>query len=418
MSDNNELFSERFCTEHLEEIAHLDRVRERALLLSDFTLGDFVRMDRRLLGHLRGLTLREAMAWRCIRNYIDVQGAKPGVLFAAGIVAFAGGDQQRLEEYRAWLDDRVPRYPLMEKIARWIAPAWHRIGEFSLARNDNGLDVIWRLTAAATPGEADDVIASTPRNSTPEVLTAIANTVRKFGLQRFAADMTILLEHQDQAVRCAALMALLRLDDAAALDRLWGAQWADLECPELFYRAMTALPPSDVPAWIERLENQGWRREALVCTAFSGLPALLPYLSGKIDAPQLSTLARLCHVAVAGYQPAGNVSDPKRIDSDDSSVEFAPIDQPEMFFFHEGNHRYESGGAESQTGDASSDSHVVAGRAITTQHAVSILRNGMQLQRVIAGYWLEGREGGIRLDPMAPGFFQAQELSVTMRKFV
>ncbi|NLA20617.1 hypothetical protein GPU89_39050 [Burkholderia cepacia] len=115
MSDSNELFSERFCTEHLEEIVHLDRVRERASLLSDFTLDDFVRMDRRLLGHLRGLTLREATAWRCIRNCIDTQGATPGMLFAAGIVAFAGGDRGRLEEYRTWLDDQVPRYPLMEK---------------------------------------------------------------------------------------------------------------------------------------------------------------------------------------------------------------------------------------------------------------------------------------------------------------
>src|SRR5579859_2543235 len=100
MSDSNELFSERFCAEHIEEIVHLDRVRERALLLSDLTLGDFVRMDRRLLGHLRGLTLRETMAWKCIRNAIEVQGATPGVLFAAGILAFAGGDQKRLEEYQ------------------------------------------------------------------------------------------------------------------------------------------------------------------------------------------------------------------------------------------------------------------------------------------------------------------------------
>ncbi|WP_412026040.1 hypothetical protein [Burkholderia cepacia] len=411
MSDSNELFSERFCAEHIEEIVHLDRVRERALLLSDLTLGDFVRMDRRLLGHLRGLTLRETVAWKCIRNSIEAQGATPGVLFAAGILAFAGGDQKRLEEYQTWLNDQVPRYPLMEKIARWIAVAWHRIGEFRLARADNGFDVVWRLTAAATPGEADAVIASTPRSSTPEVLTAIANTVRKFGLQRFATDMTLLLEHDDRAVRSAALMAMLRLNGAVALDRLWGAQWADLYCPEPFYRAMTALSPSDAPAWIARLENQGWRREALVCAAFSGLPALLPYLSGKRDTPQLSTLAKLCHVAVAGYKPEEYASDPKPIDRDDSDVEFSPIDQPEMFFFHDGNHRYEPSGAESQTGDASPDSRMVAGHAITTQHAVSVFRNGMQLQRVIAGYWLEGQDGGSCLDPMAPGFVQVQELS-------
>ncbi|NLA20616.1 hypothetical protein GPU89_39045 [Burkholderia cepacia] len=105
--------------------------------------------------------------------------------------------------------------------------------------------------------EADAVIASTPRDSASAVVTAIANTVRQFGLKRFAGDMTILLEHQDRAVRSAAFMALLRLEGAAALDRLWRAQWTDLDCPELFYRAMTVLPPSVVPEWIERLENQG-----------------------------------------------------------------------------------------------------------------------------------------------------------------
>ncbi|WP_322072911.1 hypothetical protein [Burkholderia cepacia] len=417
MSDSNELFSERFCTEHLEEIVHLDRVRERASLLSDFTLDDFVRMDRRLLGHLRGLTLREATAWRCIRNCIDTQGATPGMLFAAGIVAFAGGDRGRLEEYRTWLDDQVPRYPLMEKIAKWIGPAWYRIGEFRLAGLDNDFDVICRLNAAATSEEADAVIASTPRDSASAVVTAIANTVRQFGLKRFAGDMTILLEHQDRAVRSAAFMALLRLEGAAALDRLWRAQWTDLDCPELLYRAMTVLPPSVVPEWIERLENQGRRREALVCAAFSGLSAQIPYLSGKIDAPQLSTLAKLCHVAVVGYLPAEHVSGSGRIGKDDSSVEFAPLDQPEMFFFHEGNHRNAQDGAELQIENASSGSRVIAGQAITIQHAISIFQKGVQLQRVIAGYWLESLEGGGRLDPTAPGFFQVQELSAMTLRF-
>ncbi|WP_423395767.1 hypothetical protein [Burkholderia sp. LMG 21824] len=333
------------------------------------------------------------------------------------IVAFAGGDRGRFEEYRTWLDNQVPRYPLMEKVAKWIGPAWYRIGEFRLAGLDNDFDVICRLNAAATPEEADAVIASTPRDSASAVVTAIANTVRQFGLKRFAGDMTILLEHQDRAVRSAAFMALLRLEGAAALDRLWRAQWTDLDCPELFYRAMTVLPPSVVPEWIERLENQGQRREALVCAAFSGLSAQIPYLSGKIDAPQLSTLAKLCHVAVVGYLPAERISSPGRIGKDDSSVEFAPLDQPEMFFFHEGNHRNAQDGAEVQIENASSGSRVIAGQAITTQHAISIFQKGMQLQRVIAGYWLESLEGGGRLDPTAPGFFQVQELSAMTLRF-
>ncbi|WP_157642113.1 HEAT repeat domain-containing protein [Burkholderia ubonensis] len=417
MSDSVALFSERFCADHIEEFVHLDRVRERALLLSDFTLGDFVRIDRRLLGHLRGLTLRTTVAWRCIRDCIDTQGVTSGVMFAAGVLAFAGGDQKRLEEYRAWLDGGVSLHPLMEKIARWIAPGWHRIGELRFVGEDNHFDVVWKLITAATPEEADAVIAVTPRNSAPEILIAIANAIRKFGLRRFITDITLLLEHRHREVRIAALMALLRLDGASALDWLWRFQWTDLDCPELFYRAMIVLPPSDVPAWIERLEDHGRHREALICIAFSGMPEMLSYLRDKIDDHQLSTLARLCHVAVAGYKPDEKTFDPKRMRVDDARVEFPPVDQPEAFFFNEGNHRYEADGPSAQIGGADLGSRVIAGQAMTVQHAISVLRGGIQLQRVIAGYWLENQGVGSYLDPAAPGFFQFQQLSALARRW-
>lgn len=413
MPETSEQFSERFCTGHIEEIAHLDRVRERALLLSDFTLDDFVRMDRRLLGHLRGLTLRNKVAWKCIKRYVDTQGVTSGVLFAAGILALATDDQQRLQEFRTWIENWASRYPLSEQIARWIVPSWHRISGSTLNSStfigsDRHFDSVRRLVAAATPQEADAIVATIPRQSEPETLVGIAHAVRKFGLQRFAADIVPLLEHKHTGVKVAAWMALLRLEGTRALDLLWRSRWEDLDCPKLFYRAMSVLPLSEVPAWIERLESHGRSRDALVCIAFSGSPEMLPHLRSRIGDRRLSTLAKLCHVAVTGYKP-DEAFDAHPTGSRDGQAEFPPLDQPEAFFFSEQNHRQERD--EPRVDEACWEGRVIAGQTITVQHAISVLRSGLQLQRVIASYWLENQGAGVDVDTTAPGFRQAQELS-------
>lgn len=403
-------FAERFCIEHIDEIIHLDRVRERASLLSDFTLDDFVRMDKRLLGHLRGLTLRNAVAWRCLKDRIGAHGRSPGLLFAAGIVALAGEDHQQCDEFQAWLDEGTPLYPLMEKVGRWIAPSRIRTPDPTLACLNPDLVSVWRLITVTTSAEADAVVSATPTQSAPDVLVAVASVIRKFDLRRFEADIMRLTEHPDLTVKAAALMVLLRFNGPKALDLLWARSWEDLDCPALFYRAMSIVPVSDVLLWVERLENLGRKREALVCIAFAGQASMLPHLLDRAKDPQLSMLAMLCHIAIMGYASDGIFALLSEA-SGHAPGEFPPIDQPEAFFFNAADHRYGAGEPDSALCEARPGERIVAGREMTTPHAGALLRSGIQLQRVIASYWLDNHDPAARVDTSTPGFRQLRDLS-------
>ncbi|PCE33264.1 HEAT repeat domain-containing protein [Burkholderia ubonensis] len=380
-------FDRGFCEEHLDELQYLVRMRERSMRVSDLVLAEFVRLDKRILGHLRGLTLRPGIAWRCLTERIERDGLSDELLFAAGVMALAGSDAERQVVFFSWFGASGSPRRLIRNVGRWVPYCRASGAAPDVEPADRALACVLRLSMIQTADEADALVASIPTHSPNDVLIAVANTIGEYGLERFKADMDDLADHADPEVKRAALGALLRLTPAAATERIWGLGWEDIQDHQVLFRAAVALHRAVVPEWVKRLEMGGKGSEALLFAAFSGVPSMSGYLREKMADASLSPVATLCHMAVAGQRTEGGT----RVSVRDAR---ADATDPPGFPSGKGTRAHE---------------HVLDGGQLTPERALLILRDGFQLQRVIASYWL-GHVLGHGVDIDMPAFAQIRAL--------
>ena len=70
--------------------------RSRAVAAPHYSLADLGKLDGRVEAHLDGLRIAGEEGWQLCRK--ELAWEEPGQLFAAALLAFEGGDQQRIAD--------------------------------------------------------------------------------------------------------------------------------------------------------------------------------------------------------------------------------------------------------------------------------------------------------------------------------
>jgi hypothetical protein len=368
---SHDAFAQGFCEDHFDELLHLAPMRMRGLETWAVPSAERLRVDKRLLGHLRGLVSRPEAAWRRLDAWVEQNGPGEVPMLVAGLLVGFDARAAWRDALAAWLDHCASPYALAREWQRWARHVAKDAVFQPPASDDAAIATQLRLAAAVTPEAADAAVASIPHVSPDSVLEAVARTVLAFGLPRFEPDLVALTRADAAPVREAAQAALLRIAPHRAAAAVDAPAWAHIDTPEWFLRAALALPGHRVESWVARLDADDRAREALWCAAASGCASLLGYVEGKTADPVLGPLAVLCRTALAGEAPGSA----RRESRADAATEHAPA-----------------------------PTHLLDGRPASVAHACALLRDGTQLQRVIAGYWLESRHPGYHADPCAPAF--------------
>lgn len=85
--------------QHAEEAAFLWLLRNNAVHTPHYALKDLTKLDERIEAHLDGLRTAEDAGWECCRAGLGQQ--EPGEVFAAAVMAFERGDENRINEVLA-----------------------------------------------------------------------------------------------------------------------------------------------------------------------------------------------------------------------------------------------------------------------------------------------------------------------------
>src|SRR5215207_4917869 len=86
-------------SQHAEEAAFLWLLRDAAVRAPHYLLADIARLDDRVEAHLDGLRVNGEPAWATCSAALGPE--LPGELFAAGVLAFEGGHEDRIPEVLA-----------------------------------------------------------------------------------------------------------------------------------------------------------------------------------------------------------------------------------------------------------------------------------------------------------------------------
>src|SRR5687768_236888 len=88
------MVNETVVSQHAEEAAFLWTLRNRAVDEPHYSLEELAALDERVEAHLDGLKIAGNTGWEFCRKNMAHQG--PGEVFALSVVAFAGGDRERM----------------------------------------------------------------------------------------------------------------------------------------------------------------------------------------------------------------------------------------------------------------------------------------------------------------------------------
>jgi uncharacterized protein (TIGR02270 family) len=88
------MVNEMVVEQHAEEAAFLWGQRDRAVTAPNFRLKDLARLDERVEAHLDGLRVAGQFGWKLCEQALAEPG--PGEVFAAAVLAFGAGDQERI----------------------------------------------------------------------------------------------------------------------------------------------------------------------------------------------------------------------------------------------------------------------------------------------------------------------------------
>jgi uncharacterized protein (TIGR02270 family) len=93
-SEISSLINEVVVEQHAEEASFLWTIRDRAVHLPNYSLKDLSGLDERVEAHLDGLRVAGQFGWQLCEQSLDKE--ESGRVFAAGVLAFDGGDIERI----------------------------------------------------------------------------------------------------------------------------------------------------------------------------------------------------------------------------------------------------------------------------------------------------------------------------------
>ena len=318
-------------SQYAEEAAFLWTTRDRAVTAPHYSLKSLTTLDGRIEAHLDGLRIAGDAGWMLCRA--NLENAGPGEIFSLAVLAFGAGDRQRmldvltagavsLETQRGvvsalgWLE--------YQTVARWLGrllgaqSSLHRaIGVAACAvRRD---DPAAALTAAIS--DPDPVLRS-------RALRAVGEIKRRDLLDAVRDH----LSDDDESCRFWAAWTLTLCRDRAGLPSL--TQWLGQE--NRFGRSalqvsIRAMKLEEGRHWVRTMaKDPKLRRTAVVAAGALGDPAVVPWLIGLMESPELSRLAGEAFSMLTGVDLADrNLDQEGPAENEESNDESEIVSDPD-----------------------------------------------------------------------------------------
>lgn len=280
--------------QHAVEASFLWQLRDRAVTAPHYDLDDLAKFDGRVEAHLDGLRVAGDAGWNSVFAQLEAGG--PGEVFAASVLAFEGGQAERImavfEQVVAkpvrltgmiaalgWLPWPQVEMQVRRLVARDMAPLWRQAGLAAASIHRQNLG-----------GLLEDALLMPD----PRVKTRALEAVGELGLIAQQPHVRRQLTSPDHAIRFASAWtaALLRPDaEAIAILRAF-AQSQSPYGDQAVLLAARRLELREAHRWRDRLlvEPHSCRR-ALQAAGALGDPEGIPFLIDAMKSPGLARLA-------------------------------------------------------------------------------------------------------------------------------
>jgi uncharacterized protein (TIGR02270 family) len=382
------LVNQEVVARHVEEVAVLWNIRERAVHEPHYALKDLERHDERLTAHLHGLAISGETGWQLSRTAANDGGG--GELFAASVLAFTNGNRERMRDVvlaatrepsltRAvvsalgWLD--------YTKVSEWIRAllaaksAQHKrlgIAAAAIHREDSGPDL-------------NDAIADSDPALRARALRAVGETKRRDLLEVVQES----LRDGNESCRFWAAWTLTLLGDPDGLEALAAfLQRGDALGDRAIRLALRAWTPDDSRAWISNASKRPeLARQCVIATGVLGDPSSVPWLVRRMEIPELARLAGEAFTMITGVDLAYADLDQEPPEGSASVTLTAEDELPELDY--ESNLRWPAPQKilawwEDHQATFQAGVRFLAGKPVSRTSSLETLAKGKQRQRAAA----------------------------------
>ncbi len=408
---------ENIVEQHAEEAAFLWLLRDAAVQEPHYSLNDLADLDERVEAHIDGLRVAGEAGWSFCADALTQE--EPGEVFAAAILAFESGQDQRIKmvlevavtdpelsrgliSALGWLRfDQVKEH--IDQLLRSLTPELRRIG----------------IAASAVHRQDPGSIFVDALNDEDTFLKALA--IRAVG-ELGRIDLLPMLKNQLAAKDkdCqfwAGWSAVLLGDRGEALEFL--KTFATLESPFLesaLNLTLRVMDNTSTQNWLKEMSQQpDWLRYTLIGAGVAGDPVRIPWIIEHIEVPELARVAGEAFTMITGVDiayedlegewpenfEAGPTEEPENEDVEMDPDEDLPWPEPKLIaeWWAKNKAAFRNG------------TRYLLGQPISLEHLQEALRKGFQRQRAAAALELAILQPGRPLfEVRAPGFRQKQIL--------
>ncbi len=412
---------ESIVEQHAEEAAFLWILRDAAVQAPHYSLKDLADIDERVEAHIDGLRIAGETGWSFCADALTQE--EPGEVFAAAVLAFESGQDQRIEmvlkaaatepelsrgliSALGWLRfDQVKEY--IDQLLRSLTPELRRIGvaAFAVHRQDPGPMLINALN-----------------NEDTFLKTRAIRAAGELGrIDLFPMLKNHLAAEDKDCQFWAGWSAVLLGDRGESLEFL--KTLATSESPfresalNLTLRVMDNI---SIQNWLKEMSQQpDWLRYTMIGAGVAGNPVRIPWLIEHMEVPELARVAGEAFTMITGVDlayedlegewpegfegfEAGPTEEPEDEDVELDPDEDIPWPEPKLI-----DEWWAKNKAAFRYG-----TRYLLGQPISPEHLQEALRKGFQRQRAAAALELAILQPGQPLfEVRASGFRQKQILA-------
>jgi uncharacterized protein (TIGR02270 family) len=404
-------------SQHAENASFLWLLRSHATCAPHYSLADLTKLDLRVEANIDGLRVAGDHGWALCKD--AVQDGEVGEIFAASVLAFESGTQDRIDTI---LNAAASSPELSKGIVSalgWLAfsQAKPHIDPL-LASPSSTLRRIAIAASAICRHDPGRTLSDSLSDADPSLRARALRATGELGLES-AGDSTRLFDDPDERCRFwAAWSRALIFGDPDAVALLRAAADSGMPARNLALQtSIRRIPPDDACAWIDRLAADPKQiRTAIIAAGALGNPARIPWVMDFMNTPALARVAGEAFTTITGVDLALNDLERKKPEDFD----FGPTENPEdedVAMDPDDHLPWPDPSRISKwwtaNGSFPKGIRYLVGQPVSVEWARQVLRSGKQRQRAAAALELAILEPGQPLfNVAAPGFRQQQMLGL------
>jgi uncharacterized protein (TIGR02270 family) len=398
---------------HLLEAGLLWPQRSRAVLAPHFSLRALAALDDRLEAHLDGLRIAGDYGWDLCRAALE--GGGPGELFAAAILAFESGNEERVSLLLEKGPTAPPRIRAVVSALGWLP--YERVKD-TIAHLAGARSVPHRyvaIAAAAAHRSLPPFPLARALGSDPWLDARAFRAIGELGGADSHALIAVGLKHADEACRFwAAWSGVIVSSEMAPQATLLDLAEAGGPYAEAAARLLPRrLDPRASSRWVRRMtDKRATRRIATIAAGAAGDPEAVSWLIEQMTSPGLARIAGEAFTLITGADLEGErldgppPEDAQAGPTDNPEDESVAVDDDDKLPWPnpEAVQKWWAG----RRAAFSAGTRYCLGQPMSEDWLQQVLRIGRQRQRAAAALELAVRQPGQPLfEVRAPGFRQA-----------